>query len=213
MPRPYLPRLVPRRKAADSFHLDEAAKKCITKTLGLEKLARRTVESIDWAVNCYRATTSGSTSTTVANTLLALQRLEKGGRAREESLALLADDRAAVDYTTHGIIQPLAKAVLEGRPGSNEVLAQAARSRAAELAKHPRVTTSTEPMRHFCGHLRVIFSESTAHLKEKITKEEAWHRCRRFALAIFTAAGIEHADFASHPGRLTEYLGTDVSPD
>jgi hypothetical protein len=213
MPRPYLPRLGSRPKVADSFHLDPAAKRSIAETLGLKDLPESTVESIDRAVNCYRATKSGSASTTVANTLLALRQLEKHGRAREESLALFANDRGAVDYTTHEIIQPLAKAVLEGRPGSNEVLAQGARNRAEELAVHPRVATSIEPMRLFCGILRVIFNQSTADLKGQITQEEAWRRCRQFALAIFTAAGIEHADFGSHPDRLTEYLGTDVSTD
>jgi hypothetical protein len=213
MPRPYLPRLVPRPKVVDSFCLATSEKKSIGKVLGLAKLPRRSVESINWAVNCYRATTSGSPSTTVANMLLALRQLEKHGRAREESLALFANDRAAVDYTTHKIVQPLAKAVLEGRPGSNEVLAQAARNSAEELAVHPRVATSIEPMRLFCGFLRLIFNESTAHLKDQIREEEAWRRCRQFALAIFTAAGIDHADFVSHPDRLTEYLGTDVSTD
>jgi hypothetical protein len=213
MPRPYLPRLISRPKVADSFHLDAPAIRNIGKILGLKKLPKCTVESIDWAVNCYRATISGSASTTVANTLLALQQLEKRGRAREDAINLFADNRAAVDYTTHDIMQPLAKAVLEGRSGSNEALAQAARNRAIELADHPRVVTATEPLRLFCGVLRAIFNHSTAHLKGEITQEEDWHRCRRFAIKIFTVAGIDHANFNAHPERLTEYLATDVTAD
>jgi hypothetical protein len=102
---------------------------------------------------------------------------------------------------------------LDGRTGANDVLAKAVLRRAAELAVHPRVTTSMEPLRLFCGVLRVIFNECTGHLKGGISEEEAWRRCRRFAIEIFTAAGIEHADFDAHPERLTEYLQTDVSAD
>jgi len=200
-------------KVADSFYLDAAAKKSIAKTLGLKKMPKRTVESIDWAVNCYRATECGSTSTTVANVLLALRQIEKPGRAREDALALLANDRAAVDDTTLDLLQPLAKAVQDGRPGSNEALVQLARNRAPELTLHPRVATSVEPLRLFCGVLRLIFNWSTAHLVGKISTEEAWRRCRRFALEIFTAAEIDHADFDAHPERLTEYLETAVSAE
>ena len=173
----------------------------------MKELSESTVELIDRAVNCYRAPIRGSEDTTVANTLYALGQLEKRGRAREDALNLFADDRADVDYTTHNIMQSLAKAVLDGRPGSNDALAQAARDRIAELADHPRVATSTEPLRHFCGILRVIFF----HVKGEIPEKEAWRRCRRFALAIFTAAGIDHADFGAHPQRLTEYLRTEVA--
>jgi hypothetical protein len=198
---------------ADSFHLDEIAKKCICETLSLKRLQESTVKSIEHAVNCHRAIASGSASTTVANALLGLRHLENLGHRREEVLALLADDRGGVDYTTHNALQPLAKSVLEGRTGANDLLAKAVQKRAAELAVHPRVTTSLEPMRLFCGVLRVIFNACTAHLKAHISEEEAWHQCRRFAIEIFTAAGIEHADFDAHPERLTEYLQTDVSAD
>ena len=209
MPRPSLPRLVPHPKVVDSFHLDASAKREIANIVGLKELSESTVESIDRAVNCYRAPIRGSEDTTVANTLYALRQLEKRGRAREDALNLFADDRATVDYTTHNIMQPRAKAVLDGRPGSNDALAQAARDRIAELADHPRVATSTEPLRFFCGVLREIFR----HVKGEIPEEEAWRRCRRFALEIFTAAEIDHADFDTHPKRLTEYLRTDVSAD
>jgi hypothetical protein len=207
MPRPSLPRLLPHPKVADSFHLDASAKRDIANIVGLKELSERTVESIDLAVNCYRATIRGSKDTTVANTRFALRQLKKRGRAREDALNLFADDRAAVDYTTHNIMQPLAKAVLDGRPGSNDALAQAARNRITELVDHPRVATSTESLRLFCGILSKIFF----HVKGEIPEDEAQRRCRRFALEIFTVAGIDHADFDAHPERLTEYLGTDVS--
>jgi len=213
MPRPYLPRLVARPKAVKSFYLDASANRLIAQTIGLKRLPQDIVGAIEGAVNCYRATKSGSASTTVANTRLGLRNLEQRGRDREEALALLENDRAGADYTTLNILQPLTRAVREKRPGANEALAQAARNRAAELAGHPRVMTATEPLRFFCGVLRAIFNRSTAHLKEETTQEEAWHRCRRFAIEIFTAAGIDRADFTAHPERLTEYLATDVTAD
>ena len=212
MPRPTLPKLIPDPKLANSFRLDTRAKRDIGQTLGLKSLPEHTAGAIEEAVNCYHATKSGSASTTVANTRLVLRKLEQRGRDREEALALLENDHAAVDYTTLNILQPLTRAVREERPDANNALVQAARKRGAELADHPRVTTSIESMRFFCGVLRVIFDSCTAHLKGEIVQKEAW-RCRRFALEIFTAAGINHADFDAHPERLTEYLGTDISAD
>jgi hypothetical protein len=213
MPRPNLPRLVAPPKVSSSFRLDAGAKRAISAALGLKSLPKTTGESICWAVNCYRATMCGSETTTVANTLLALSNLEKPGRSREEAIELLAHNRAGVDYTTHNALQALAKAALQKAPGTYDALTEAARRRAAELADHPRIATSTEPMRFFCGVLREIFNSSAVHLKNKITPEEAGHRCRCFAIEIFTAAGIEHADFDAHPERLTKYLGTDVTVD
>jgi hypothetical protein len=213
MPRAKLPLLVSPPRVADTFHLDETAKKCICKTLSSRRLQDSTVEAIEVAVNCHRAIASGSASTTVANTVLALRNFERLGRPRQVSLALLADDRAGVDYTTHNALGPLVKSVSDGHTGQNDVLAKAVLKRAAELAVHPRVTTSMEPLRLFCGVLRVIFNGCTAHLKDRISPKEAWRRCRRFAIEIFTAADIAHADFDAHPERLTEYLQTDVSAD
>jgi hypothetical protein len=60
--------------------------------------------------------------------------------------------------------------------------------------------------------LRVIFNVATPQFRQSITIDEAWHYCRRFAMEVFITAGIDHADFVAHPERLTEYLGTDVSP-
>jgi len=191
MPRPYLPRLVPKPRVHESFRLDGAANKVIARLVDFKELDRQTVESINRVVNCYRATQSGSASTTVANTLFALSQLKKRGRAREESLKLLA----ATFYSRWRRMFSMGGVAL------------------VRLlhAQHPRVSASTEAMRLFCGELRQIFNDCTPHLRSRITPEEAWHRCRRFALEVFSAAGITHADFDAHPERLTEYLKTDVS--
>ena len=55
--------------------------------------------------------------------------------------------------------------------------------------------------------LRVIFDAAASP-----TVERTWHNCGSFALEVLSVAAIEHADFDAHPERLTEYLGTDVTP-
>jgi hypothetical protein len=142
--------------------------------------------------------------------LAELRELKKAGRAYDRAVTRLADNRSGVDYTTHSIVQPLARAVLAGEQGSREKLSQAADLRAAELRQHPRVHTAKEPLRLFCGFLREIFIRAASpELKPPLG--DGWHHCRQFAMEVFAVAGVEHADFDAHPGRLTEYLGTDVS--
>ena len=167
-------------------------------------------DAISQAIGCYRATAAGSEGTTVANILAALSELSKSGHAYHKAVKRLADDRSGVDYTTHEILQPLAKAVLEGEPGSREKLAKVAAKRAEELRAHKRIAPPTETLRFFCGVLRLIFNQSgSPALNDGF--DESWRQCRRFALEVFTIAGIDHADFEAHPERLTEYLRTDVS--
>jgi hypothetical protein len=125
----------------------------------------------------------------------------------------LADDRCGVDYTTLKALQPFAKAVLANYPGARDALAGAAKARADTLRGHNRVIPPTESLRFFCGRLRVIFNEASAHLKGKITVEQAWQRCQQFAMEVFAIAGIDHANFDAHPERLREYLGTDITID
>jgi hypothetical protein len=213
MPRPYLPNLVQSPKTIP-FKLARGDKRNIARTIGVKSLSRNVVELIECNVVFYRATNAGSPSCTVANTGFALHQLEKKGRARQEALYLLSNDRAAVDYTTLNAIQSLAKAVLTEKPGAEDNLLQVARNRAAELRQHPRVVHTSEPLRFFCGVLREIFKVMTAdHLKQTIPSEKAWKLCRCFAFAVFEAAGIERHHFFAHPERLTEYLRTDVTTD
>lgn len=211
MPRPYPPTRIP-IPTVQPFTIGEAEKREIARTLKLERLPPEIDGAIAAAIAIYKATATGSSDTTVGNTLAALRELEKAGTRYKKAVALLADDRSGVDYVTHNAVQPLVKAVLESQPGSKELLTRAARERIKELEQHKRVESATESLRHFCGWLRVIFNAATSHLRQAITIDEAWHNCRRFAMEVFIAEGIDHADFVAHPERLTEYLGTDVSP-
>ena len=206
MPRPYpLPTPTPK-----PFPIGDREKADIARVLGLDGHPPELCRAISHAIGCYQATKDGSKDTTVANTLAALAELTKSGRAYGKAVQRLADEHSGVDYTTHQMLQSLAKAVLRGEPGSREALAQAAEKRMEELRAHKRVAPPIESLRFFCGVLRLIFNQSGSPALHG-SLDESWQRCRKFAMEIFTIAGIDHADFDAHPERLTEYLGTDVS--
>jgi hypothetical protein len=209
MPRPYPPAPISPPPVPAPFPIGDREKADLARVLRLDRLPSGLCEAISHAIGCYQATKDGSTDTTVANTLSALGELTKPGRAYKKAVQRLADERSGVDYTTHQMLQPLATAVLKDEPGAQEVLAQAAAKRMEELRAHRRVAPSTESLRHFCGVLRHIFNQSgSPALRGSL--DGSWQQCRRFAMEVFTIAGIDHADFDAHPERLTEYLGTDV---
>jgi len=209
MPRSYSPPLVG-APTLRPFTLHDPDKQRLAHFLGLNDLPSDVAEAIAHAIACYKATREGSKDTTVANTLAALRELFKRERLNEKAVTRIADDRCGVDYTTHLALQPLAKAVLAKEPHAVETLAKAVERRIGELKEHQRVLPSTEPLRFFCGVLRVIFNHAAAS-SLKLTTKDAWRNCRKFALEVFTIGAIDHPDFDSHPDRLTEYLGTDVT--
>lgn len=210
MPRPYAPPPISPLPAAEPFSMDDRKKADLARALTLPSLPPALCDKISQAIGCYRMTAAGSGDTTVANVLVALNELSKSGRAYDKAINRLADDRSGVDYTTHEMLQPLAKAVLRDEPGSRDSLVQAATKRAEELGTHKRIAPQTESLRFFCGVLRLIFNQSgSPALQEGL--DRSWHQCRTFAMEVFTIADIEHADFDAHPERLSEYLGTDVT--
>jgi hypothetical protein len=210
MPRPYPPPPVT-DPPVRPFSLGDAEERDLARVLGLERLSPEVSCMIAGAIAAYIATETGAADTTIANTLAALAELTRpDGRGYRKFVERIADDRSGVDYTTHGVLQQLAKAELAGKPGASEALVRAACERAAVLREHKRVSPPTESMRFFCGVLREIFRRA-ARPTLASSGGDAWHHCRRFALEVFTIAGIEHADFDAHPERLTEYLGTNVT--
>ena len=210
MPRPYPPAPIFPPPVPVPFPIGDREKADLARVLKLDGLQPELCDAISHAIGCYQATKDGSKDTTVANALAGLGELTKPGRAYERAVQRLADERSGVDYTTHQMLQPLAKAVLKDEPGSREALAQAAAKRMEELRTHKRVAPPTESLRFFCGILRLIFNQSGSPALQG-SLDDGWRRCRNFAMEVFTIAGIDHADFEAHPERLTEYLGTDVS--
>jgi hypothetical protein len=194
----------------EPFPIGDREKADLARVLKLDGLQPELCDAISHAIGCYQATKDGSNDTTVANTLAGLGELTKPGRAYRKAVQRLADERSGVDYTTHQMLQPLSKAVLQDEPGSREALAQAAAKRMEELRAHKRVAPPTESLRFFCGILRLIFNRSGSPALQG-SLDDGWRQCRKFAMEVFTIAGIDHADFDAHPERLTEYLGTDVS--
>lgn len=210
MPRPYPPAPILPPPMPVPFPIGDREKAGLARVLKLDGLPPQLCDAISHAIGCYQATKDGSKDTTVANTLASLGELTEPGRTYKKAVQRLADERSGVDYTTHEMLQPLAMAVLKDEPGSREALAQAAAKRMEELRAHKRVAPPTDSLRFFCGILRLIFNQSgSPALRGSL--DESWQQCRKFAMEVFTIAGIDHADFDAHPERLTEYLGTDVS--
>jgi hypothetical protein len=193
-------------------NLDDREKPNLAGTLGLTQIPSEVAGMIAEAIAAYRTTEAGSADTTVANILAAISELRQSGRGYIKAVTRIAHEQSGVDYTTHGILQPLAKAVLENEAGAKEALADAADRRASDLKQHKRVAPPTEAFRLFCGVLRLIYNHVASPPADAVV-EENWRRCRRFAIEVFIVAGIDHAYFEAHPERLTEYLGTDVSVD
>jgi hypothetical protein len=207
MPRPYPPPPVP-KPTLKPFVMDLNAQRHLGQTLGLTHLPQEWISKINHSIACYRAIQSGNRDTTIANIRAALAELYRPGRSYEAAVSRLASDDSGVDDITLDRLQPLAQAVLAGDSEARKALARAAEERDAELRDHPRIVSETEPFRFFCGKLRPIFIDAASP-----SVDHTLQNCRRFALEVFTIAGIERADYDAHPERLNEYLLTDVPPD
>jgi len=206
MPRAKFPNRI-REPKPKSFILDGRARKNLARCLGHNDLPTvpNAAEAICLVISRYKATEGGAKSTTIANIKVTLRNLEKKGQTYNDAIEVLADDCSGVDYITHGALQNLAKDVLAGKPDAKEKLLCAASVRLKRIEDHERVDTLTEPLRLFCGWLRVIFENFAAPHKKKPRD------LRKFAKQVFITAEIETADFDAHSDRLNEYLGTDVS--
>jgi hypothetical protein len=118
------------------FSLDDQQRHDLAKVLRLTTLSPEISGAIAAVIANYKATEAGSADTTIGNTLAALAELSRKGRTYKKAVARLADDRSAVDDVTLRVLQPLARAVLEGQHGAEVALAQGARARAEELRGH-----------------------------------------------------------------------------
>ena len=203
MSRPYPPPLV-LAPTPKSFVMDSIHHRNLAQALGLRHLPEDLITGMNDVIGRYKAIQHGSRDTTVGNILAALKQLyEPGGRDYQKAVSRFASDHSGVDDTTLDRLQPLARAVLAGDPEAPKALAAAAKERAAEL-KGLRVEPKKEPFRSFCGILRVIVDGVASPSMDRTP-----HNRAKFALGVFVAAEIDHADFAAHPERLHKYLATD----
>jgi len=197
MPRPYPPASILPPPAPVPFPIGDREKADLARVLTLDGLQPGLCDAISHAIGCYQATKGGSNDTTVANTLAGLGELTKPGRAYEKAVQRLADERSGVDYTTHQMLQQLAKAVLKDEPGSREALSQP-RPSGWRSYQHSNVLLLRPSLCAFsAGFLRLIFNQSgSPALRGSL--DGSWHQCRKFAMEVFTIAGIDHADFDAH---------------
>jgi hypothetical protein len=203
MPRCYPPTPV-LQPTLEPFVMDSIHHRILAQTLGLTHLPGSTIEGINDVIGRYKAIQYGNRDTTVGNTLAALKGLYRpGGRAYRKAVERLTNNRSGVDDTTLDRLQPLAQAVIDDDPEAPKALAAAAKQRAVEL-KGLRIEPKTESFRSFCGALRLIFDGVASPSMDRTP-----HNRAKFALAVFVAAEIEHADFEAHPERLHEYLATE----
>ena len=133
----------------------------------------------------------------------AIRDLQKAKRKLIGTLAPFTDENSWVDFETFEALNPLAKECL----AALERLEPVANVQVERLAGR-RVYPATECLWQFCGTLRLFFRQFA---NPTLTKSpEATKHLRSFALAVFEAAGIDHADYDAHPERLDEMLRTDA---
>ena len=207
MSRPRLPKTVVSKGDAWPT-LSKATQKEIAAALAPYPLDHQSLAALQEVIKCFAQTAGGFETTTVANVLFTLRSLGGSKRARADALAVWAHERSGVDERTYDAFGELARATLAGDQGAASRLAAAAVKRIAELEAHERVNTQTEPLRAFGAHVHAIWFHATGKLLERCTPAEA-AQCRRFALAVFQAAGAGSDSLAEHPARLDEYLLAD----
>jgi len=186
-----------------AVQLDARAQSEIARTLGIAVLPCLVRRMLEGAIQNYRATASVITETTPAAAIAAIDEVQKIGRHLAKALAQFTNERSAVDDETFEALSPSARGCL----AVLDRLQLAATSRKELLCKHPRVSPPHEQLRYFCGWLRLIYC-AAAPSDQKTSNARA--QMREFALAVFNAVELDHADFETHPERLDELLATDV---
>jgi len=183
--------------------LDARAQVDIARTLGLAVLPCDVRSMLEGAIRNYRACAPAAKGTTRAAVIAAIDEAQRTGKRFAKALAQFTDARSAVDEESLETLNPSARECLAAleRFKSN---ANAARER---LRKYPRVNPLQEQLRHFCGWLRLIYCHATSNHGKNSNMHA---NMRKFALAVFAAMGLDHADFETHPERLDELLATDV---
>jgi hypothetical protein len=165
-------------------------------------MSDKAAATLQEAIALYRASLQVH-GTTKGAVKVAVQDLQMARRKLLDALTPFTDPVSWVDIETFSALNPIAKQCLRALRRL-ELVAK------AQVERHAgrRVYPETECLWQFCGTLRLFFHRFA---DPALTKSpDATKHLRRFAFAVFEAAGIDHADYDAHPERLDEMLRTDA---
>jgi hypothetical protein len=182
--------------------LEKSNRSDLARALGLREMSDNAAATLQEAIAMYRASLQVH-GTTIGNVKAAVQDLQMAGRKLLDALTPFTDPISWVDIETFSAMNPIAKQCL-GVLRRLELVAN------AQVEQHAgrRVYPASECLCQFCGTLRLFFHRFAD--PALIRSPDATKHLRRFALAVFEAVGIDHADFGAHPERLDEMLRTDA---
>jgi hypothetical protein len=175
----------------------------LARALGLRRLSDELAATLQEAIAVYRASlmvapTKGQVRTLVLD-------LQKAERPLSDALAPFLSENSSIDIETFAAFEATAKKCM----ATLEKLDSIAAAQIARLKSGPRVIPATECLSQFSGILGKLFHKFA---DPDLTKPQAATKClREFALIMFEEAGIENADYYSHPERLDEMLRTDAT--
>lgn len=177
-------------------------------------LGEAIVHRIEYEISSYRIQKIGNPGTTVGSTLATLRELIRAieraiatGHPRRRAKAKKIMDR--IRCCRSSVAAEARERLLSNGNWPGDILA-VARDLQARYREHPRIESSVEPFRHFCGKIGMIFGSFSS--PGFITPESYNLKRRRFALCVLDAMGETHADYDANPGRLDELLSADVGP-
>ena len=202
MPRPVAPaRLGPPDVQQFIQPLEKSNRSDLARALGLREMSDNAAATLQQLIAVYRSSLPLAITTGQVRT--AIRDLQEAKRKLIGTLAPFTDENSWVDIETFGALNPIAKQCLG-------VLRQLELVANAQVERHAgrRVYPATECLWQFCGTLRLFFHRLAD--PALIKSPDATKHLRHFALAVFEAVGIDHADFDAHPERLDEMLRTDA---
>jgi hypothetical protein len=185
--------------------LDETEKSEIARALGLARLSDESAAALQDVISVYKATLAEPIQTTPHASIAAISDVQRISKSLVKALARFTNERSGVDGETFDGMHPYATAVVTTLTAFDLAAAEEKK----RLKAHSRVYADQECLRQLCAGLRMLFF----HFAEPgmCAGETARGPLRQFALEVFTIAGIDHADFASHPERLDELLEAEFA--
>jgi hypothetical protein len=202
MPRPVRPaRLGPPDIQQFIKPLDTSSRSDIADKLGVAELSENAAGTLQELIAKYRA--SLEIAPTTGQVMTAIRELQGAKGKLLGALADFTDENSWIDIETFGSLNPVVKKCM----AALEHLDSVANAQLARLGSS-RVSPATECLRQFCGTLRLFFQQFANAARTKSPRST--NHLREFALAVFDACDIDHADYDTHPERLDEMLRTDA---